>query len=94
MSGDEPTRVLTRGALSAAGIMYDEELKIPEALLKECPQASILTRFLLDFEHIIAPERWVSSGMYNISWYVLTKNRGNWMTRLKHKYPKQKGIAS
>lgn len=76
MSKDESTRVLTRDALSAAGIAYDEKLKIPEALLKECPQASILTRFLLDFKHIIAPERWVSSGMYNISWHVLIKTVG------------------
>ena len=60
MSKDEDPRVLTRDALGSAGIFYHEKIIEPEALLKECPQASILTRFLLDFKHIIAYERWVS----------------------------------
>lgn len=71
MSEDKHPRVLTRDALGSAGITYHEELIKPEALLKECPQASILTRFLLDFKHIIASERWVSSRMYMNSLYVL-----------------------
>jgi hypothetical protein len=67
MSKHDRGRVLTRNALSAAGITYDEKSKTPEALLKACPQASMLTRFLLDFKHIIAQDHWVSSDMYKIS---------------------------
>jgi hypothetical protein len=75
MSEDESTRVLTRDALSGAGIQYDEELITPEALLKNCPQASVLGQFLLDFKHIITLEHLVSLGMYSISRYLLNQEQ-------------------
>jgi hypothetical protein len=73
MSEDRHPRVLTREALDSAGITYHEKPIKPEALLKECPQASVLRQFLLDFKHIISPERWVSSRMYINSWDVLNQ---------------------
>jgi hypothetical protein len=75
MSEDKHDRVLTRDALGSAGITYYENLIKPEALLKECPQASVLTQFLLDFKHIIAPQRWVSSRIYINSSYVLNREQ-------------------
>jgi hypothetical protein len=57
-------RVLTVEALADAGIDIAEEALSREATLatlgKESPQARDLARDLLDFEHIITYEHWVS----------------------------------